>query len=284
MTSIIPSTMTAVLFTLGAKKGFDVSRAQVSLVIVAQNEERTIGRVIDAAGPICNEIILVDSGSTDKTKEIAADKGARVVHQDWLGYARQKNFAMDLAQFDWILSLDADEIFTPALQAELLELIESPQMAKFDGYKIPRVLYIGESAITHGGFYPDAQLRLIKKDAGRFGERLVHEAIKMEGPCRVLKNHMDHYSYKNIEEFAAAMDKYARLSAQEFFQRGNYAWRASALNMFINPCWTFLQRFFLRGGFLDGALGLRLAVIYSDYVRRKSYYLRQLIKEKEGAV
>lgn len=259
-------------------------RAEISLVIVAQNEERTIGRVIDAAAPLCSEIILVDSGSTDKTKEIAAQKGAQVIHQDWLGYARQKNFAMDLARMPWILSLDADEIITPQLQKEILELIDSPEMADFDGYKIPRVLYIGETAITHGGFYPDAQLRLVKKGKGKFGERLVHEAIKMEGPRRVLKNHMDHYSYKTIEDFAAAMDKYARLSAQEFFQKGNYAWRASVLNMSVNPGWTFFKRFFLRGGFLDGSLGLRLALIYSDYVRRKCLYLRQLIKEKEGAI
>jgi glycosyltransferase involved in cell wall biosynthesis len=248
----------------------------VSLVIVAQDEERTIGRVIDAARPIVDEIILVDSGSTDKTIEIATERGVVVRHQDWLGFARQKNFAMELAGGDWILSLDADEILTEPLVAEIKALLASSTLNDFDGYKIPRILYIGDRPIVHGGFYPDAQLRLIKRGKGKFGERLVHEAIKMDGPVRVLTNAMQHYAYKDVNEFAAAMDKYARLSAQEFFNRGNYKWRGSALNEVLHPLWTLFSRIVLRGAFLDGALGIKLAQIYSDYVRKKIFYLRQL--------
>ncbi len=254
----------------------------VSLVIVAQDEERTIGRVIEAAKPIVDEVIVIDSGSTDSTIAIARELGAHVQHQDWLGFAGQKNFAIDLAKSDWILSLDADEILTSELVGEIQALLASADLANFDGYKIPRILYIGDTAITHGGFYPDAQLRLFKRGAGKFGQRLVHEAIKMTGPVGMLKHPMQHYAYKTVEDFAAAMDKYARLSAQEFFNRGNYQWRASVVNQYLNGGWTFFSRYLLRGGILDGGLGFQLASIYSDYVRKKSLYLRELVEASES--
>ena len=166
---------------------------KLSLVMVAQNEERTIGIVLEAAKKIADEIIFVDSGSSDQTLTIAQKYGAKIFHQDWLGYARQKNFAMGLATGDWILSLDADEVMSPSL-----------------------VLYIGEHPISHGGFYPDAQLRLIKNGAGLFNERLVHEAIKVNGKTQTLKHQIDHYSYSNLAEFDEAMEKYAKLHAREF--------------------------------------------------------------------
>jgi glycosyltransferase involved in cell wall biosynthesis len=252
----------------------------VSLVIVAKNEERTIGSVIDAARPLVDEILVVDSGSTDSTIALCEERGARVIHQDWLGYARQKNFALELATKDWILSLDADEILTPALVQEITQLKQSPLFEKFDGYKLPRVLYIGDTPVKHGGFYPDAQLRLFKRGKGHWGERLVHEAIKMEGPVTVLKNHMDHYSYKTVDDFANAMDKYARLSAQEFYNRGDAKVRSSLVKELFSPTWSFIYRYVGRAGFMDGALGLKLATIYADYVRNKVRYLRELVKSR----
>jgi glycosyltransferase involved in cell wall biosynthesis len=250
----------------------------VSLVIVAQDEERTIGRVIEAAKPLVAEIIVVDSGSSDRTIEIAEAAGARCLHQDWLGFARQKNFAIEQATCDWVLSLDADEILTPALVAEIKTLLESPDLAAYDGYKLPRVLYIGDRAIAHGGFYPDAQLRLFKKAKGRFGVRLVHEAIKMDGPTKTLKHSMDHYAYRDIAGFEQAMDKYARLSAQEYFNRGPgyYSKKLNPINAALHPSWTFFNRYILRGGFLDGQDGLKLARIYSGYVGKKISYLKEL--------
>jgi len=251
----------------------------VSLVIVAQDEEGTIGGVIEAARPIVAETILVDSGSSDRTVEIAGSLGAQVIHQDWLGFARQKNFAIEKAGCQWVLSLDADEILTPELINEIGALLNSPGLAHFDGYKIPRILFIGNDAVTHGGFYPDAQLRLFKKDKGRFGDRLVHEAIKMDGPVKLLQHPMHHYAYKDIAEFEQAMDKYARLSASEFFGRGRdyYAKRLSPINAYLHPLWTFFYRYIVRGGFLDGAIGFKLAAIYSGYVRKKIIYLRELV-------
>lgn len=259
-----------------------MSKPTVSLVIIALNEERTIAQVIDAARPLVDEVILVDSGSGDATMSLAAERGARVVHQDWLGFAAQKNFAIEQASCDWILSLDADEVLTAALVHEIEALLASPDLGKYDGYKIPRILFIGEQPVVHGGFYPDAQLRLFKRGKGRFGERLVHEAIKMKGPVAVLKNPMHHYAYKDVAGFEEAMEKYARLSAREYFERGNYQARASLLNEIIHPQWTFFSRYLLRGGFRDGEIGFKLAALYSGYVRKKIAYLREIVRERKG--
>ncbi|MDX2106485.1 MAG: glycosyltransferase family 2 protein [Candidatus Melainabacteria bacterium] len=253
----------------------------ISVVIVAKNEEKKIGMVLDAVQSVADEIIVVDSGSTDKTVSIAQNRGARTLFQDWLGYAAQKNFAMSLATYDWILSLDADEVLTKELQDEIIELKKSQEISKFDGYKIPRILLIGDTKVRFGGFYPDAQLRLIKKGCGQFNDRMVHEAIKVSGPVRTLQNHMLHYSYNSVEEFSQAMEKFARLSAQEYKKQsesgiGEHKNKyQNAFTSSFRPVWTFFYRYFLRGGFMDGALGLRLATEYSNYVRKKIEFTRQ---------
>jgi glycosyltransferase involved in cell wall biosynthesis len=256
--------------------------APLSVTIVAQNEERTIGSVLEAVQPIADEVVFIDSGSTDKTIEIARSYGVRFYHQDWLGYSAQKNMAIDLAEGDWILSLDADEVLTPPLVAEIGEVLRGSVGQEIAGFKIPRVLYIGETPVRHGGFYPDAQLRLIRKGRGRFAQRIVHEAIRVDGETRCLKNDMLHYAYKDVAEFAATMDKYARLSAQHYFQQEFKPWRASAVNELIHPLWTLFYRQVIRCGFLDGQLCWQLNLVYSDYVRKKIAYLRQLVRQGNG--
>ncbi|MGH9551707.1 MAG: glycosyltransferase family 2 protein, partial [Terriglobales bacterium] len=210
----------------------------LSLVIVAQNEERTIERVLAAAKPIVNEIVFVDSGSTDRTPEIAKSFGADFFEQPWLGYSAQKNFALSRATGDWSLSLDADEVLSQPLVEEIKTLMASQDLNRFTGYKIPRILYIADQPVMHGGFYPDAQLRLFRTGTGRFNQRLVHEAVRVEGPVTTLSSPMLHYAYADVGEFAAAMDKYARLSAQEFATRPKNRWRYHAVNQFLHPYWT----------------------------------------------
>lgn len=248
---------------------------KISLVIVAMNEERTIADVLSAASPIADEIILVDSGSTDSTVRIAENHGAKVIHQDWLGYAAQKNYALDQAAHDWVLSLDADEVLTTGLQAEIKDLKNGGRLERFAGFKIPRILFIGDKAVRHGGFYPDAQLRLFRRSQGRFNERAVHERVFVDGRVGRLSQAMKHLSYRDVEEFGQAMEKYARLSAAHYLSAGYGRWRVSPANEVLHPVWTFFYRFVIRGGFLDGALGLRLNQIYCDYVRKKIIYLRQ---------
>ena len=247
----------------------------LSVVIIAKDEERTIGSVIDAISDIASEIILVDSGSTDNTVTIAEERGAKCSYQKWLGYAAQKNHALSLAAGEWVLSLDADEVVTKELKLEIEDLLSTENCKNFLGYKIPRALYIGDIRVGHGGFYPDAQLRLIQRGAGKFNDRLVHEAIKIDGPVSILKNEMKHYAYKNISEFEEAMDKYARLSAEEFAKRNNLGWRLHPINAIVHPIWTFIYRYIFRAGFLDGKIGLDLATIYSDYVKKKICYLKE---------
>jgi glycosyltransferase involved in cell wall biosynthesis len=254
----------------------------LSVVIVALNEDRIIERTLEAVKDVADEIVLVDSGSTDRTQEIAERFNARVIHQDWLGYAAQKNHAISLATGDWILSLDADEVLTPPLVAEIKAIISQNGGVPHNGFKIPRVLYVGDQAFRHGGFYPDAQLRLFRRGSGHFEDRIVHEAMTVDGSIGYLKNDMLHFAYTNIDDFARNMDKYARLSAEHYYNNGKRRWRASLINEALHPAWTFIYRYIVRGGFLDGITGARLNLIYSDYVRKKINYFRQLInKEKK---
>jgi len=248
----------------------------LSVTIVAQNEERTIADVLRSVIDIADEIVFLDSGSTDRTPEIARSFGVRFLHQEWLGYAEQKNRAIELASGEWILSLDGDEVLTPALQSEIRDLLRGGVAEEIAGFKIPRVLFIGDTPVKGGGFYPDAQLRLIRRGKGRFGSRLVHESIKVEGRVVQLKNDMLHYAYRDVEQFAQTMDQYARLSAQHYLESGDTAWRASRLNEILSPCWTFFYRQGVRGGIFQGKLCRRLNVIYADYVRKKIRYLREL--------
>jgi glycosyltransferase involved in cell wall biosynthesis len=255
----------------------------LSITIVAQNEDRTIAAVLAAVADLADEIVFLDSGSTDRTVEIAKSFGVRFYHQDWLGYAEQKNKAIDLATGEWILSLDADEVLTPALVAEIRDLLQRGVPAEISGFKIPRVLYIGDTPVRGGGFYPDAQLRLIRKSQGRFQPRIIHESIKVEGQVRQLKNDMLHYAYRDVDQFAQTMDHYARLSAQHYLEHENTAWRRSRLNEILNPAWTFFYRQVVRGGWLQGALCWRLNVIYAGYVRKKVKHLRDLVNERAQA-
>ena len=257
--------------------------ATLSIVIVACNEERTIGQVLSAVRPIAHEIIFVDSGSTDKTIDIAKQFNAKVFHQDWLGYAAQKNYALGLATSDWILSLDADEVLTPELVSEIKTLLSSANAEQYDGYTLPRILFIGDAAVKHGGFYPDAQLRLVRRGKGKFNDRAVHEAIKIQGATKQLKNCMHHLAYANVYEFEIAMKKYAALSGEEFAKSGNantcpIHFCVNKLDELIHPAWTFFYRYVIRLGFLDGDLGWQLNRIYADYVRDKIRYKKQLCK------
>jgi glycosyltransferase involved in cell wall biosynthesis len=246
-------------------------------VIIAQDEERTIGKVLSAIKDLVSEIVLVDSGSSDRTPEIAREFSAKVIHQDWLGYSAQKNFALEQASCDWILSLDADEILSPELAAEIGAALDSSTADSFDGFKIARLMFVGERAIAHGGFYPDAQLRLFRRGMGRFNDRLVHESIALDGRVGTLKNHLFHYSYTDVDHFKTAHEKYARLAAQEALRSGFKPVKTGLLNLYLHPLWTFFYRYFVRGGFLDGAIGLEMNLAYSEYVRKKILYLREAV-------
>lgn len=252
-----------------------MEKPTLSIVIIALNEERHMGDVLAAAAPLANEIILVDSGSTDRTIAIAESYKARVIHQDWLGYGKQKNFAISKATGDWILSLDGDEVMTPELVSEIAEVLVSPRISQFDGFKIPRMLHVGGVPIVHGGFYPDRHLRLFRRGKGRFNDRLVHESVQVEGPTSNLTHAIKNMAYQNAFEFSQAMENFARLSAKQRLVNGFNWWQSSSINELVHPLWTFFYRYVARQGFLDGKLGLELQLAYSNYVRNKIRYLRE---------
>ena len=246
----------------------------LSVVIVACNEERIIAKTLAAVAPLASEIILVDSGSTDNTLAIAKTYGAKCHYQQWLGYAAQKNYALSLASKSWILSLDADEVVSDALAAEISALLSDPLAnSLLAGYRMPRLLYIGETPLKYGGFYPDAQLRLFKNGKGKFAQRQVHESVQLDGEAGMLKSDLLHYGYTDFAHYAQTLDRYAHLAAQE---ASSSYWQTSILNEALHPLWTFCYRYFMRAGFLDGTHGLKANLIYQDYVRKKISYLRQL--------
>jgi len=146
-----------------------------------------------------------------------------------------------------------------------------------EGFRIPRVLYIGDTPVRGGGFYPDAQLRLIRKGRGRFQPRIVHESIKVDGTVRQLRHDILHYAYTDVAQFAQTMDHYAKLSAQHFFETGYSWWQASRIAEIVKPAWTFFYRQVVRGGIFLGPLCWTLNAIYAGYVRKKVKYLRKLI-------
>ncbi len=255
----------------------------LSVTIIARDEERTIAKVLAAVQDIADEVVFLDSGSSDRTPDIAKSYGVRFYHQEWLGYAEQKNKAIDLATGEWVLSLDADEVLTPALVSEIRELMWGGVPEDIAGFRIPRVLFIGDSPVRGGGFYPDAQLRLIRKAKGRFQPRLIHESITVDGSVRQLQHDMLHYAYSDVAQFAGTMDHYAKLSAQHYFETGYSWWSASRLAEILKPAWTFFYRQVVRGGIFLGPLCWKLNLIYAGYVRKKVKYLRVLLSEKPRA-
>ncbi len=243
-------------------------KPSLSIATITLNEERIIEKTVKSITDLANEIIVVDSGSTDRTLEILKKYDVKVFHQDWLGYADQKNLAISKCSSAWILSLDADEVITEALKNEILESICNPNDNL--GFKVARNFYIGERLIKHGGYFPDYQLRLFKKDSNaKFEKRVVHESIKLDGKISYLRNPLNHYAYRDLEHYRNTLDKYAKLASREIKKKNNFSPR-------VRSTWTFIYRYIFRLGFLDGSLGLDLAKAYSNYVYKKYSYALDL--------
>jgi glycosyltransferase involved in cell wall biosynthesis len=271
----------------------------LSVVIITLDEEanisRTLASVAELVKQTAGEIIVVDSGSTDRTVEIAKSFGAKVYVEPWKGYAAQKNSAIDKASGDWILSLDADEEVSPPLSIEIPEMLVAEEIWRRegmptgdsleetsmrdrglnqwaldeepDGFEIPRRnLFLGKW-IKHGGFYPDRKLRLFRRGTGRVEERAVHETIKMDGCATFLKGGLIHHAYPTLQSYIGHMNKYSTLGAEMAVAerpRGFSLW-----NIVVRPWATFIYNYFFRLGFLDGKEGLLLHMYHAIYVSWK---------------
>ena len=237
--------------------------------MIAMNEEANLPRTL-ASVHWADEIILVDSGSTDRTIEIAESFGAKTCYHAFGGHGEQKNVALDQCTSDWILLLDADEVLTPGLQEEIRDLLsEEPEYA---AYWIPRLNLIFGRWMRHGGFYPDRKLRLFRRGAARLSEGVgPHSTPQFQGHRGKLKNDMQHYAYPDLGIYLEHMNRYSGEIAELLYKKGRKSNSTLALvwNAVLNPLATFIYNYFFRLGFLDGREGLLLHINHSVYIHWK---------------
>jgi glycosyltransferase involved in cell wall biosynthesis len=248
-------------------------RKTLSVAMIAMNEEENLPRTLESVR-WADEIILVDSGSKDRTLEIAQSFGAKTSYHAFGGHGEQKNVALDLCTCDWILLLDADEVLTPGLQDEIRQLLDcaNGKEPKFGAYWIPRLNLIFGRWMRHGGFYPDHKLRLFRRGSARLSEGVgPHSTPQFEGPRGTLKHDMLHYAYPTMGIYLEHMNRYSSEIAQLLVARGrtSNSLPAFVCNALLNPAATFLYNYIFRLGFLDGREGLLLHLNHSVYIHWK---------------
>jgi len=227
----------------------------LSVILITKNEEANIKDCLESVS-FANEIIVVDSQSSDQTVKIAQSLGAKVENtSDWPGFGPQKNRALNLATQDWVLSIDADERVTPELKQEILAVIDSSSSTNC--YAIPRLSWYCGRFMKHSGWYPDYVERLFKRGSAKFSDHLVHERLLPTGPVKKLNYHFLHYSFKNFSQVLQKIDSYSTASANQAFQQGK---KSSVSKAIGHGLWAFFRTYFLRLGFLDGQQGLALAI------------------------
>ena len=251
----------------------------ISVAIVAMDEEANIGRTLASVG-WADEIVLVDSGSKDRTCAIARERGARVVVEAWRGYVAQKQFAIELCTKDWVLLLDADEEVSPGLAEEIRTAIAGPNPAS--GYKLPRKnLFLGRW-IRHGGFYPDPKLRLFRRGQGFVTGHDPHDRCELKPgipqQTRQFNNALIHYTYPTLTLYLNHMNRYSSLGAQLAVAKGHRSF--SLVNIVLRPLATFAYNYFIRLGFLDGREGLLLHLYHAGYVSWKYSKAWELSREQ----
>lgn len=224
----------------------------LSVIIITKDEERNIRACLESVA-WADEIIVVDSGSTDNTLAICREFTPHVYSRDWPGFGPQKNRALDYASKDWVLSLDADERITPELHAQLVKAMER---ASEDGFYLPRLSQFCGRFIHHSGWYPDYVLRLFRRGKGRFSDDLVHERVLLSGASGRLSSPILHYSYTSQQDVLRKSEQYAAAAAQQMFGNGKVAMGADAP---LRAGWAFLRTYCLRLGFLDGMAGFNIA-------------------------
>jgi glycosyltransferase involved in cell wall biosynthesis len=244
---------------------------KLSVTIITLNEADHIAAAIDSAS-WADEVIVVDSGSTDDTVAIARSKGVRVETRAWSGYIDQKNFAQGLAANDWIFSLDADERITPALAGEVLALLTTEPPRK--GYRIPRVAYHLGRWVRTTDFYPDYQTRLYDRRSARWtGMGYVHESVNVDGGPGQLANELQHFSFRDLRDQLDRINHYTTLAARQMHEQGQ---RTGPLAIVTHPPAAFLRNYLLRRGFLDGTVGLTISLMNSYSVFLKFAKLWEL--------
>jgi glycosyltransferase involved in cell wall biosynthesis len=240
------------------------SASGLSACIITYNEADRIEACLRSVA-FCDELLVVDSHSTDDTRARAAALGARVIERDWPGYRSQKQFATDAAAHDWVLCLDADERVSERLRTEI-EALRNRGFSGAAGWSVPRITDYFGRFLRHGNAYPDRLVRLFDRRRGGWTGYEIHENTKVQGTVQRLHGHLEHFSYRSLSDHLNRMQRYADLMAQALYARGR---RCGLTPVLVNPQWRFIRGYLLRLGFLDGWRGLVFALIEANYVRRK---------------
>ena len=223
----------------------------LSIVIITFNSEKYLYEVLTSCS-FADEVIILDSGSTDKTISIAQSfSNVTLIHQSWLGFGPQKQQGVNKARHDWVFVLDSDEVITEELQKEIIFTLKSPA---HKGYLVPRINYFFGKPIKRMGLYPDVTLRFFNRKNGHFDESIVHEKIILKDTHGQLNSAMLHYAYETIDKFIEKQNRYSSLGAKQ-----------NKFKALANPYWTFVKLYFLKGGFLEGWRGFIIAKIYAQY-------------------
>jgi glycosyltransferase involved in cell wall biosynthesis len=240
---------------------FKMKSEKLSVIILTKDSEKYLEKVLKSV-EFADEVIVYDNRSEDKTLEIAKKfKNTKIfVDENWEGFGRQKQKAVNKASNKWVFVLDSDEVFTNELKNEVLEILKNPS---FDAYKVARLNNFFGKWIRHSGLFPDYSIRLFNKEKCKFNDREVHESVECDNVGE-LKNYFLHYAYENIEEFIDKQNRYSSIGA-----------KPNKIKAIFSPYWTFFKIYFLKFGFLDGWMGFVIARLYSEYTFWK------YIKDKE---
>ena len=247
---------------------------KISATVITHNEEKNIAHAIQSLS-WADEIVVVDSDSTDRTVEISESLGARVITQPWLGFSKQKQFAVDQAQHDWIFSLDADEVVSKELAVELSKLSEMDSHSLASAYRIPRLTYYMNRAIRHSGWYPDSQIRFFDRRNAKWKDVLIHESVEvLTGRLEYLRSDLLHYSIENAAQHHRMIgERYAPLAAKQMFEKGRTTTR---LRVRTAGAITFFQTYILKRGFLDGFPGYCIARFAAHHAFMKHLLLWEM--------
>jgi len=222
---------------------------KVSAIIITLNEEQALPKCLESLS-FADEMLVIDSGSEDRTVEIAKQYDARVIHQDWLGYGKQKQFGVEQASHDWVLCVDADEWVSDELACSVNEVLNNPSC---EAYKFPRCNRFLGRWLRHGEGYPDYSLRLFDRRYGAWSDDPVHECVEVDGKVGSLKGDLMHESEEGLEDYLAKQNKYTSLQAERLYSMGR---QPSIAKMSLGPVWRFVKFYIFRLGFLDGIPGL----------------------------
>jgi len=254
-----------------------MEKVPLSVAIITKNEEENLGLCLKSVA-FARQIVVVDSGSTDATLQIASEFGCEIYNEGWLGFGPQKQLAIDKCRERWILVLDADERIPPET-AEVIKSIVINSVITEAGFSFPRKNYFQGRWIKHAGWWPDRIIRLFRKGSGRMTETPVHEALEIKDLVGALDVPIEHFTESRLSKVIQKIDNYSTLGAQEAFNKGK---RSSTASAFLRAFFTFIQDYFLRGGILDGMPGLTLAVTDSVNKFFKYAKLTELTKFNHG--